>query len=103
MATCSRVFVKAIDELGEEREAVVVPIASPQQTVANLSEELLNKLFIGKKQQDRFELRLFEKGVLLDETSVVSDVIRNDDFLIISKYSAVDASCSCTTSQRHIM
>lgn len=85
MATCSRVFVKAIDdEFDKERETVVVPIASPQQTVADLTKELLNKLYIGKKQQDRFELRLFEKGVLLDETSIVGDVIRNDDFLIIS-------------------
>ncbi len=87
MASCNRLFVKAETSGEAKNRTTIVPVTdlTNRQTVGKLKELLLEQLHIDELQPDQCELRLAKGDAVLQETNYVSEVIKNDDVIIIGK------------------
>ena len=84
MAKVTRIFVKGITSVGEEREAIAVPLADESLTVEDLTTDLLTKLQLSSNDS-KYEIRLLGAGVLLKGSSIVQDVVKESEYLLICK------------------
>lgn len=84
MAKVTRVFVKGITSVGEEREAIAVPIANDSLTVKDLTTDLQAKLQLSSSDRN-YEMRLSGAGVLLNGSNLVQEVVKENEYLIICK------------------
>lgn len=84
MTTLNRVFIKT-----DKSETIAASITAEQQqqTVKELTEHLLLKLNIG--QPEKYELRLASSEALLPEASLVKELVKNDDILVLSECKSI--------------